>query len=115
MTLQYENFVRKPFLVEATQVTEENMEELAKHIGEVRKKEDGTRYIFVDKRLVPNVYRVFPGFWVTRMGDNVRCYSEKVFHAQFTEFNTSWRDYFQGIPEEEDPEVEIVVKEVSVP
>jgi len=110
MPLQYQDFVRKPFTVDAIQVTPENMEELAKHIGEVRYKEDKTPYIFVDKRLVPNVYRVFPGFWVTRMGDNIRCYSEKVFHQQFTESNDSWVEYFKS---EATPEVEVVVKEVS--
>jgi hypothetical protein len=103
--LQYQDFVRKPFKVEAVQVTKENMEELAKHIGEVRQKDDGTPYIFVDKRLVPNVYRVFPGFWVTKMGDNVRCYSEKVFHSQFEESNIDWRVYFDAIETEQAEEV----------
>jgi hypothetical protein len=103
MELEYQDFVRKPFMVEAVQVTKENIEELSKHIGEVRKKDDGTPYIFVDKRLVPNVWKVFPGFWVTKMGDNIRCYSEKVFRQQFienTEETEGWVRYLNDVTEE---------------
>jgi hypothetical protein len=85
MELEFSEFIRKPFVVEAVEVTTENIAEVAKYVGEVREKDDGTPYIFVDRRLVPNVYRVFPGFFMTRMGDHVRCYSSKVFKDQFTE------------------------------
>lgn len=83
MTVEYMDFVRKPFTVEAVEVTRENIKELAKDIGILKKKEDGTPFIQVNHRLVPNVFRVFPGYWVTRMGDNVRCYSRKIFFEQF--------------------------------
>lgn len=78
-------YVRKPFLVEAVEVTEANIKELAEFIGTVRKKPDGTSFIAVDRRLIPNVFRVYPGFWMTRMGDNIRCYSAKIFNDQFIE------------------------------
>lgn len=83
--MEFANFVRKPFVVEAIEVTEENINDLAEYIGTMRKKDDGTPYIAVDRRLIPNVYRVYPGFWMTRMGDNIRCYSKKVFTEQFVE------------------------------
>jgi len=86
MTVVFEQYVRKPFNVEAVEVTVDNIAELAEFIGTLRTKEtDGTPYIAVDRRLVPSVYRVFPGYWVTRMGDNVRCYARKIFMAQFVE------------------------------
>jgi hypothetical protein len=78
-------FVRKPFIVEATEVTKENIAEIAEYVGDLREKDDGTPYIKVDRRLVPNIYHVYPGYWMTRMGDNIRCYSKRIFKDQFVE------------------------------
>ncbi len=72
-------------MVEAVEVTEENIAEVAELVGALRHKEDGSPYIHVDRRLVPNIYRVYPGFWMTKMGDNVRCYAKHVFVNQFME------------------------------
>lgn len=83
--MEFTTFVRKPFLVEAVEITAENIEEVAKFVGDLRQKEDGTPFILVDRRLVPNVYRVYPGFFMTKMGENVRCYSRKIFREQFIE------------------------------
>lgn len=83
MEMEFTTFVRKPFVVEATEVTEENIAEIAKLIGVLRENEKGVTYIHVDRRLVPNIFRVYPGFWMTRLGDNIRCYSRRVFRQQF--------------------------------
>ncbi len=83
--MEFNTFVRKPFMVEAVEVTEENIAAIAEFVGTLREKDNGTLYIQVDRRLVPNIYRVFPGFWMTRMGDNIRCYSKRIFVEQFTE------------------------------
>lgn len=85
--MEFNTFVRKPFTVEAIEVTNDNIRELAELIGQLREKENGSLYIQVDRRLVPNIYRVYPGFWVTKMGDNVRCYSKRIFFEQFIENN----------------------------
>lgn len=82
--MEFTDFVRKPFSVEAVEVTEENIAEIAELVGTLRYKDNGVPYIAVDRRLVPNIYRVYPGFWMTRMGDNIRCYSKKIFKEQFT-------------------------------
>lgn len=81
--MEFATFVRKPFPVQAVEVTAENIAEVAKYVGDLREKDDGTPYILVDRRLVPNVFRVYPGFFMTRMGENVRCYSRKIFKEQF--------------------------------
>lgn len=102
--MEFTTFVRKPFVVEAVEVTAENLQEVAKHIGDVREKEDGTPYILVDRRLVPNIFKVYPGFFMTKMGDNVRCYSRKIFMEQFVEMNDSiqpWVDFMNGKDEKE--------------
>lgn len=83
MSLEFGTFSRKPFEVEAVQVTVDNIEHVAKHIGTLRQKEDGTPYILVDRRSIPNIHRVYPGWWMTKMGDNIRCYSGKIFEEQF--------------------------------
>lgn len=81
--MQFDTYTRKPFVVEAVEITEENLFEIAKFVGTVRKMGDGKSFIQVDRRLVPNIDRVYPGFFLTRMGDNIRCYSPKIFKQQF--------------------------------
>jgi len=107
--MEFDTFVRKPFKVQAVEITRENIAEVAKYVGDLKEKDDGTPFILVDKRLVPNVFRVFPGFWMTRMGENVRCYSKKIFVEQFVQSTVEidqWVDWMNGVGEE--PEVEEV-------
>lgn len=82
--MEFTTFSRKPFVVEAVEITDENIEEVAKLIGTdgVRVK-DEVKYIALDKRIVPNIHRAYVGWWLTRMGDNLRCYSPKIFEEQF--------------------------------
>lgn len=81
--MDFAQYVRKPFVVDAVLITEENIAEIAELVGLLRHKDDGSPFIQVDKRLVPNVYRVYPGFWLTKMAENYRCYSGRVFLDQF--------------------------------
>ena len=85
--MELTKFVRRPFTVEAIEITEENIEELAQFIGTIRTKGDGGKYIAVDRTLIPTVDRVYPGFWLTRMGNNDKCYSRKVFMREFIELS----------------------------
>lgn len=95
--MDFSTFVRKPFMVEAIEVTAENIHELSPLIGEVREKSNGTPYIQVNQRLVPNIFRVYPGFWVTKVGDSVRCYSKRIFLEQFTEVTPAIEDLVKFI------------------
>lgn len=97
--MEFTTYVRKPFVVEAIEITTENIEDVAKYVGDLKEKEDGTPYILVDRRLVPNVFRVYPGFYMTKMGENIRCYSKKVFTDQFVQKDDSmqaWMDFLEG-------------------
>ena len=100
--MEFESYIRKPFEVEAIEVTTENIEELAALIGRLRHNEDGTPYIQVNKNKVPNVPVVWPGYWVTKIGSgNVRCYTHKVFTNQFIENNPdidAWVRFINGKP-----------------
>lgn len=96
--MDFTTFVRKPFVVEAIEITTDNIEDVAKYIGDVREREDGTKYILVDRRLVPNVEKVYPGFFMTKMGENIRCYSRKIFKEQFIEKTPEiepWLDFME--------------------
>ncbi len=106
MTIEYNSYVRKPFRVEAIEITEDNIAEVAPLIGELREKDDNskTKFIYVDRRLVPNIWRVYPGFFMTKMGDNIRCYSRRVFLEQFVladENINQWCDYIDGVSNNE--------------
>ena len=97
--MEFTTFVRKPFIVEAVEVTEENIADIAEHVGTLQEKADGTPFIKVNTRLVPNVFRVFPGFWMTKMGDNIRCYSKRIFEEQFVESDQKimdWVEFMNG-------------------
>lgn len=78
----FETFVRTPFVVRATKITEENIEDIAQMVGEIRTK-NGEQFIALDRRVVPNVSRAFVGWWVTVLNGNIRCYAPKVFKEQF--------------------------------
>lgn len=100
--MEFSQYVRKPFVVEAVEITEDNIADLAKFIGQLKTKDDGTPYILVDRRLVPNVFRVYPGFFMTQMDDRIRCYTRKVFKEQFCEANENvlaWVNFMNGSDE----------------
>ena len=97
--MEFQTFVRKPFDVQALEITKDNIAEVAKSVGDLRTEDSGDPYILVDPRLVPNVIRVYIGFYMTKMGQNVRCYSRRVFREQFTEKTEEmqpWLDYIEG-------------------
>ena len=105
--MEYTPFVRKPFVVEAIEITAENLNDIAEMVGTIRTTVDDKVYIQVDRRLIPNVFRVYPGFWLTRMGDNVRCYSAKVFKEQFTEVTDEIKSWVDFINVDEEPSQDI--------
>jgi len=85
--MEFKTFVRKPFQVEAVEITPENMAEIAEMIGGRIKTEDdsGVDYIQLNRQIIPNVGKAYVGWWVTRLGENFRCYAPKVFFEQFSE------------------------------
>lgn len=100
---EFTEFIRKPFKIKAVQITEENIEDLCELIGlEVKTKDDGTPYIKVNRKVVPYTHQASPGWWVTEMGDQLRCYPDRVFTRQFTEHNEAWEE--SGWLEEEKPQ-----------
>jgi hypothetical protein len=105
--MEFTTFVRKPFVVEAVEITTDNIEEVAKHVGDLRYKEDGTPFILVDRRLVPNVFRVYVGFYMTKMGENVRCYSRKIFREQFIVKDENLEQWLDFLAKEDEVHAEV--------
>ena len=107
--MDFNTFVRRPFVIEAVEITNDNIEAIAAYVGDLRMKPNGVPFIEVDKRRVPNVYRVFPGFFMTTMetdrGAKIRCYSPKAFASQFVEStyeNLAWVDHMTPSAVEDD-------------
>lgn len=93
--MEFTTYVRKPFTVEAVEITLENIEEVAKKVGDLKFKDDGQPYILVDRRLVPNVKMVYVGFLMTQMDENVRCYSPRIFKQQFMKMNDEIKPWLE--------------------
>lgn len=86
--MEFTKFKRRPFEIEAVQITEENISELAEMTGElVPANGPDDPHIKINKRIVPNVHRAYVGWWVTQMDDNIRCYAPKIFEEQFEPMN----------------------------
>lgn len=81
--LDFTTYVRKPFKVEATVVTKDNIAEIAEKIGRLKYRQHGEPYIQVDLKKLPGIPFVYLGFFMTQMGSNIRCYSPRKFEEQF--------------------------------
>ena len=82
--MEFKEYVRKPFTVKAVEVTEENFEEVAAFCGKsIQVTQKGDRFILVNRRIIPTGTKIFVGWWITVMDDNIRCYPPKSFDSQF--------------------------------
>lgn len=79
-------YVRKPFEVEAVEVTEDNLEEVAQWCqGSLR--EDSRKYIKVRvaRALNERQTKAYPGDWVLYAGTGFKVYTPKAFAKTFVE------------------------------
>jgi hypothetical protein len=97
--MQYNPYVRKPFQVQAIEITTENIEVLAKQLGILERNEDGELYIRLDRRIVPNIKRAMVGWYVTFVNDNYRVYNPKAFADQFQPMEPTMVFTFGDVPE----------------
>lgn len=88
-------YLRKTFLVQAVEITQENMAEVARHIGTVKETKEHGRYIEVDERIVPRFKKAYAGFFVTFVGEQIRVYTRRSFFSHFIAFDA---DDFQADP-----------------
>lgn len=92
-------FVRRPFTVQAFEVTEDNLDKVAELInGKTGRKEDGTPFVNVPRGTIWNVPRIYVGFMITILDDKIHAYSPNSFPKQFAEYtsaNSEWVEYMQ--------------------
>jgi hypothetical protein len=82
--MDFKDYDRKPFTIKAAEVTDENFEEVAALCGKsIQVNQKGDRYILVNRRIIPNGFKIFVGWWITVMDDNIRCYPPRSFESQF--------------------------------
>lgn len=91
--MEFSTYVRKPFTVEAVLLTEENIAEAAELIGTLRKDRNDKPFIRVNPHWVPNLERVWPGYYMTRLDHAIRCYHPKAFADQFSEITPEIKDW----------------------
>jgi len=88
--LQISRYVRKPFIVEAVQVSEENMYEVADWCkGEIKQAPDGSRYIKVGVTHPLNERQTmaFVNNWVLMAETGYKVFTNKPFVNSYEEFN----------------------------
>jgi hypothetical protein len=86
--MQTSKFTRKPFEVDAVQVTAQNIDEVAKWCqGEVSTDTDGNKYVKVRVLRVLNERQTqaFIGDWVLYAGTGYKVYTAKAFSKSFVE------------------------------
>lgn len=79
-------YVRKPFYIDAVQVTTENLEDIAKWVeSEVRHDVDGTKYVKVrvHRPLNDRQTKAYVGDWVLKAGGGFKVFTPKAFASNF--------------------------------
>lgn len=106
--MEFQPYIRKPFEVEAIEITEENIKEVSKMIGKLHFSDEGVPFIDVDPKKVPSVTRVWPGYWLTKVGNsNLRCFTKKIFNSQFQPSSdeiAEWVRWINGQPSKKAPQ-----------
>lgn len=92
--MEFAEFIRQPFKVEAVQITEENMEAICSLIGTDIVERGGKRHIRIDRKIVPLGTKAEVGSWVTRMGNKLRHYPDRIFKQQFVPMTSEWAGWF---------------------
>lgn len=86
MSVVPEKYVRKPFEVEAVQVTEENLTEIADWCdGDIRHTADKVPFVKVQvaRPLTSRQTRAFVGDWILFAGRGFKVYTSKAFEGAF--------------------------------
>jgi len=87
--LQVSRYVRKPFVVEAVQVTVDNMIEVSAWCeGEIKQASDGTSYIKVNVNKPQNERQTmaFVNNWVLRAETGYKVFTNKPFQNSYEEY-----------------------------
>lgn len=87
--MEFIKHIRRPFVIEAVEITEDNMAEVAEMLKSevvVKAAEEGVpgfSFISINRKVVPNIGRAFVGWFITRYDNHYRAYAPKVFDQEF--------------------------------
>lgn len=84
--IEWTKYTRKPFPVNAIQITADNMEEVAKAIGsEIRTDHHGAKYVYVEvfKPLNDRQTKGYIGDWMLSANNGYKAYTDKAFQNSF--------------------------------
>lgn len=106
--IETSKYTRKPFEVEAIQVTAENMDEVAQWCGGTVTTEGDTKFIKVeiDRVLNERQTKAFIGDWVLKQNDSYKIYTSKAFRKSFELIKGA---VGQALAEAQDKKVSIAV------
>lgn len=90
------NYVRRPFMVSATKVTEDNIAQIAVTLGKLGSDEHG-QCIILDRRVVPNIKRAYIGWYITEVNDSYRCWAPEYFEQAFIPYSDEWVGWFDRV------------------
>lgn len=85
MQLDVNQYARKPFTVQAVQVTQENIDDVALWSDGKVVNEADSQFVKIDVRrpLHERQTKAYPGDWVLRAGQGFRVYNDSAFRNQF--------------------------------
>lgn len=91
--IQTDKYVRKPFEVEAVEVTEENIEDVAEWCqGTLMSDNRPFIKVRVARALNERQTKAYPGDWVLYAGTGFKVYTPKAFHKTFEPLNGVAKD-----------------------
>lgn len=115
MTLKTEKFARKPFYVDAVQITEGNMQDVAKWCqGKVESTDAGENYIKVrvHRPLNERQTKAFVNDWILFAGSGYKVYTPKAFNQSF-ERVTDVDEHFDSAVKDEGATVTHIYRNAS--
>lgn len=115
MTLKTEKFARKPFYVDAVQITEGNMQDVAKWCqGSVLSTDAGENYIKVrvHRPLNERQTKAFVNDWILFAGSGYKVYTPKAFNQSFERILDA-DDAFDSAVKDEDATVHHIFRDAE--
>lgn len=116
MTLKTEKFARKPFYVDAVQITEGNMQDVAKWCqGKVESTDAGENYIKVrvHRPLNERQTKAFVNDWILFAGSGYKVYTPKAFNQSFERVEDADDAFDSAIKDEKPDNVRHIFRNAS--
>jgi hypothetical protein len=105
--MKFNEYIRKPFTIEALEITRDNIKSVTKLLGGTLCRNDGVTFISLDHPSVPGIDRAYLGWFLTKLDGTYRVYAPKPFRSQFiekTRFGNAGQEELDKMFEQVEPE-----------